>query len=149
MKLTPFVKGTIQNTLRSLGYELRKYETQTESSLSIYESVYPSATYSPWNRDEMFLKTYRRIQSHTLVDKYRCFELWTLVEQSKKLDGSLIEIGVWKGGTGTLIARKAQLSGIVAPVYLCDTFSGVVKASEKDSSYKGGEHADTNKQLNC
>lgn len=29
------------------------------------------------------------------------------------------------------------------PVYLCDTFTGVVKASGRDSLYKGGEHSDT------
>jgi O-methyltransferase len=28
-------------------------------------------------------------------------------------------------------------------VYLCDTFAGVTGASEKDTRYKGGEHADT------
>lgn len=74
-------------------------------------------------------------RSLTNTDVLSCGALWN---KAKKLDGSLIEIGVWKGGTGALIARKAQLSGIVAPVYLCDTFSGAVKASEKDSSYKGG-----------
>jgi O-methyltransferase len=29
------------------------------------------------------------------------------------------------------------------PVYLCDTFTGVVKASSKDNGYTGGEHSDT------
>jgi O-methyltransferase len=28
-------------------------------------------------------------------------------------------------------------------VYLCDTFTGVVKVSSNDLTYKGGEHADT------
>lgn len=143
MKLTDFAKSTILNMFHSLGYEIRRYNRNYCGS---YESVYPSATYSPWNRDKVFLETYHRIKSHTLVDKYRCFELWSLVEQSKKTDGELIEIGVWKGGTGTLIAKKAQLCGIVDHVYLCDTFSGVVKNSENDSTYKGGEHADTTRQ---
>ena len=142
MRLPVFNKDTIINTLFRLGY--KKHEP---NALGIYEKVQPLATYSPWNRDETFLETYRKIKPYTLVDKYRCFELWSLVEQSKKLDGSLIEIGVWKGGTGALIARKARLTGINAPVYLCDTFSGVVKASGKDSKYKGGEHADTTRQI--
>ena len=41
------------------------------------------------------------------------------------------------------LARKALLLGLSAPLYLCDTFTGVVKASERDSVYKGGEHSDT------
>lgn len=33
--------------------------------------------------------------------------------------------------------------GSSEPVYLCDTFTGVVKASAKDNLYAGGEHSDT------
>jgi O-methyltransferase len=114
--------------------------TERESG---YEPVTPYATYAPWNNDPLFLETYQAIQHNTLVDRYRCYELWTLVEQSGKLSGGLIEVGVWRGGTGALIARKARLCGIESPVYLCDTFSGVVKTSDKDTHYRGGEHADT------
>lgn len=83
-----------------------------------------------------------------MVDKYRCYELWKLIEQSVKLKhGSIIEIGVWRGGTGALLATQAKNCGIEDRVFLCDTFTGVVKAGPKDSSYKGGEHADTTRQL--
>ncbi len=112
-----------------------------------YEAINVQANYAPWNKDKIFLQTYQAVKANTFVDKYRCFELWSLVEQSKKLDGALIEIGVWRGSTGALIAKKARLCGIKDPVYLCDTFKGVVKASEKDPLYKGGEHADTSRQI--
>ncbi len=69
-----------------------------------------------------------------------------LVEQSAKVSGSSIEIGVWKGGTGCLIAKKMMESGIGEKIYLCDTFSGVVNAGEHDTFYKGGEHKDTSKE---
>jgi O-methyltransferase len=58
-------------------------------------------------------------------------------------DEKFIEIGVWRGGTGMLIARRMAMLGIGQPVYLCDTFTGVVKAGPHDPHYKGGEHADT------
>jgi len=108
-----------------------------------HEAVLPFATYAPWLNDNLFIKTYDIIRKYTLVDLYRCYELWQLVEQTKKLEGSLIEIGVWRGGSGALIAKKANLMGIKDKVYLCDTFSGVVKAGDKDTRYKGGEHSDT------
>ncbi|QYO67363.1 TylF/MycF/NovP-related O-methyltransferase [Leptolyngbya sp. 7M] len=114
---------------------------------SRYENIYPYATYAPWSKDKDFLKIYRAIRHNTLVDKYRCFELWSLLEQTKHLEGSIIEIGVWKGGTGALIAQQAWLCGINDPVYLCDTFKGVVKASKNDSMYRGGEHADTSRAI--
>jgi O-methyltransferase len=99
--------------------------------------------------DTRFNQTYEAVKDHTFVDRYRCYELWTLVEQSRKLSGgALIEIGVWRGGSGALIAQKAKSSGIPDPVYLCDTFSGVVKVGSEDVTfYKGGEHADTSREL--
>lgn len=98
------------------------------------------ATYSPWLTDFAFQDAIEAVEGHTLVDPLRCYELWSLAKQSLKLGGgSIIEVGVWRGGTGCLIARAA--SGI--PVYLCDTFSGVVNAGDMDTRYKGGEHSDT------
>ena len=114
-----------------------------KDDLGGYEEVTPPATYAPWSNDSNFNQTYEKVKNNTLVDKYRCYELWQLVEQVSTLNGALIEVGVWKGGSGSLIAYKAAFSGIKDKVYLCDTFSGVVKAGENDPSYKGGEHADT------
>jgi O-methyltransferase len=109
-----------------------------------YEGATPVATYSPWNTDLAFQSYYAEISNNTLVDKLRCYELWQLIEQSAKLTkGSLLEVGVWKGGTAALIAKKATMCGILDPVFLCDTFKGVVKAGKHDSIYKGGEHQDT------
>jgi hypothetical protein len=109
-----------------------------------YEDILPSATYAPWLANEEFNKTFDIIRDYSLVDKYRCYELWSLIKQVSKLQtGALIEIGVWRGGTGALIAKQAAENGIKEMVYLCDTFSGVVKASEKDTIYLGGEHSDT------
>jgi len=112
-----------------------------------YEVILPRATYAPWLQDAEFDKAYNAIEGYTLVDKYRCYELWQLVKESAKLEGALIEVGVWRGGTAALIAERAKESGISDTVYLCDTFAGVVKAGEEDSRYKGGEHSDTSKEM--
>ena len=93
-----------------------------------YETILPSATYSPWNTDAQFLSTYELIKHNTLVDIYRCWELWTLVQQTAKCHGAILEVGVWRGGTGALMAVANRMVSPVAPVYLCDTFAGVVKA---------------------
>jgi O-methyltransferase len=62
--------------------------------------------------------------------------------QTRPLDGDVLEVGTWRGGTGCLLARRAQQLQMPATVYLCDTFEGVVKTGAADS-YRGGEHADT------
>jgi O-methyltransferase len=112
-----------------------------------YEVLKPEAEYAPWLEDTGFEKAYQTIQGFTMVHPYKCYDLWSLVGQSAKVPGALIEIGVWRGGTGALIARKAQDCQIPDRIYLCDTFKGVVKAGEMDVRYKGGEHADTSREI--
>jgi O-methyltransferase len=99
--------------------------------------VKPLATYSPWMEDKEFQRVYAVIEKNTMVDEYRCYELWALARQTERLDGAILEVGVWKGGTGCLLAAATKKL-----VFLCDTFSGVIKAGPRDTRYKGGEHAD-------
>ncbi len=112
-----------------------------EKSGFFHQHVVPYATYAPWLRDAPFMGVYDKVKAHTLVDIYRCHELWTLAKQAARVDGDILEVGVWRGGTGALLAAAAKASG--KRVYLADTFQGVVKAGEKDTNYVGGEHADT------
>ena len=102
--------------------------------------LFPKSTYSPWLNDEVFMRTYDIIKENTLVDIYRCYELWQISNRLKNMDAAIIEVGVWRGGTAALLAKANNNN---SPVYLCDTFEGVAKAGEKDNQYKGGEHADT------
>lgn len=91
-----------------------------------------------------FQEIYCKCKSNTLVDIYKSYELWSLVyESSKCLDGNLLEVGVWRGGSGALICKAAEYAGICNKVFLCDTFTGVVKCSEHDNYYNGNEHNDT------
>jgi O-methyltransferase len=108
-----------------------------------YSQSHPLATYAPWLGDPGFLAVEALVAGSTLVDRYRLYELWQLVEQVAKLGaGEFLELGVWRGGSGALVAKRARMLGVDAPVWLCDTFQGVVKTSEADPSYDGGEHAD-------
>lgn len=150
MSLLRFPYKILKKLAELVGFELTvvsKAKKEMAVAGDAYETVLPKATYAPWLQDQKFNDVYGSIAGYTLVDRYRCYELWQLVEQSAKLRGALLEVGVWRGGTGALIAKKAKESGIADTVYLCDTFTGVVKAGEKDSRYKGGEHADTSKEI--
>jgi O-methyltransferase len=106
--------------------------------------IFPKSTLSPWFKDNDFFNHYLEVRNHTLVDMYRCYELWQLTSQYKNKPGVVIEVGVWRGGTGALLAKAA---GENTKVYLCDTFEGVVKATQSDAFYKGGEHKDTDTEL--
>lgn len=112
-----------------------------------YSVQIPENFYSPWLADSAFKEIKKEIRNHTFLDDYKLFEIWKAVEQVKHLEGDMIEIGVWRGGSGALIAKKCELEKIPSKIFLCDTFCGLVKSSEKDSSYSGGEHADTSVDL--
>ena len=109
-----------------------------------YGGIYSQSAYSPWKGDAAFRQVLAAIRSHTLVDEYRCYELWQLCGQISALNpGDILEVGVWRGGTGCLLARRALDTNLGGTVFLCDTFTGVAKAGGRDSAYVGGEHADT------
>jgi O-methyltransferase len=108
-----------------------------------HSRLHHGGTYSPWLSDREFLNAYELIKEATLVDRERCYELWDLARQSIRVNGAILEVGVWRGGTGCLLAMSARTKS----VYLADTFQGVVKAGKNDAHYKGGEHADTSVQV--
>jgi len=137
------LEGVVQQAFLRAGLDLRRVRRGDGE----HSQVRPRATYSPWNTDSAFREVYERASDHTLVDIYRCYELWSLVHEVASVPGALIEVGVWRGGTGALIAKAAKLAGIADPVYLCDTFSGVPKAGSRDPAYRGGEHADTSEAI--
>jgi O-methyltransferase len=109
--------------------------------------IIPESSLSPWRYDQAFRDVYRQIEGFSLIDEMRLYELWQLTSQLATVRGDIVEVGVWRGGSGCLVAAASQRSGGSSRVYLCDTFSGVVKASAEDPIYSGGEHGDTSPEL--
>jgi len=108
------------------------------------------ATYSPWDEDIEFQRIYKKIKKKTTIDIYRCYEIWSLLSQVKHLEGDLIEIGTYKGGSAALIIKQINdninkyAKSQKETVYVCDTFFGVVKSSkDHDNHYSNFEHNDT------
>lgn len=120
-----------------------KWEDRSHIQRFKHSIILPKNTYSPWSEDEDFIETFKIIQNNTLVDIYRCYSLWSLSKQLKDIKLPMIEIGVWRGGTSYILAKNNPNN----KVYLCDTFEGVVKATNEDTVYKGGEHSDTSEDI--
>ncbi len=146
--LITFIKRNVRNVFHRVGFDIKHYSYRQKGvwnnppSTKKHQEISTIATYSPWLNDSDFLETYNQIKEHTLVDIYRCYELWALGKQTSDIDGDILEVGVWRGGTGTILAKAIKnISG--KKVFLADTFTGVVKAGNNDTCYKGGEHSDT------
>ena len=151
MNFRQSLSGMINRLLRSLGYALVRTDGSRNTTLFsehqgkayAYEAVLIGDNYAPWATDQTFLDVYGMVQNHTLVDIFRCHELHDLVRTVATIPGDIIEIGVWRGGTAAILCSAARRWKPASTVWLCDTFSGVVKAGALDSGYIGGEHADT------
>ena len=109
--------------------------------------AFPISSYAPWQADDEFQRVYRAVRDNTFVDEWRCYELWSLVAELREVPGAILEVGVWRGGSGAIMATRAAALGISEPVYLCDTWRGVVKTGELDTYYADGSHADTSREI--
>lgn len=142
------LRSVLNNTI---GYDVRRIKRNNKivwsnpPSTKKHRVLSPRATYAPWLDDPHFLQIHSKIVDHTLVDIYRCYELWSLAEQASRIEGDILEVGVWRGGTGAILAEAMKNTN--KTVYLADTFTGVVKGGRSDTKYKEGEHADTSYEL--
>jgi O-methyltransferase len=137
---------------RQAGYSLAKgvalpFFRHEAMRSGAHEMAYPIATYAPWRSDPEFEGVYRAIRPNTFVDVWRCHELWTLIGEVRDVQGAILEVGVWRGGTGALMAARAAGLGIGETVYLCDTWEGVAKTGEVDIYYRDGKHDDASQEI--
>jgi O-methyltransferase len=129
---------------KSILTELRRVQLSTLRPGVFHEQVIPNASYAPWRQDAVFKKLMDVVRGRTMVDEYRCYELFDLGRQLGNLRGDVLEVGVWRGGTAAILACS-QMVGALERLWLADTFCGVAMASDRDTNYVGGEHSDTSR----
>ncbi len=77
-----------------------------------YEIIHPKAYYAPWRKDMDFFRAYEAIQDSTMVDLYRCYELWQLLLQTGKCSGGdVLEVGVFRGVLGDCLHQRFSVPG--------------------------------------
>ena len=116
-------------------------------SSGAHAMAYPVSTYAPWQADADFQRVFRTIKRNTLVDVWRCWELWQCLGELTEVPGAILEVGVWRGGTGALLAWRAASLGLDETLYLCDTWEGIVKTGPTDIYYHDGKHDDTSRAI--
>ena len=115
---------------------LRYKEKRKDYGIEIFEYFY-----LPWRTDIEFNKHHDLISNYTLNPKSRLFTIYDMSKRYLMEDTSFVEVGCWRGGVTGLVALLNKNKNI--DYYACDTFSGVVNISDKDSFFKGNEYNDT------
>jgi len=94
------MKKIIKGFFRSFGYTIVPIPVHTveEDTLSISKEqierfmykVIHLHRYAPWLTDEKFKQLFDKIEPYTLVDIYRCYELFDIVQRLNNIDGDII-----------------------------------------------------------
>lgn len=132
-----FVKRTIAEILRKLGYE----------AVAVDEAGRPRAF--PQDFDEPMKELWKFVSPFTMTSKERVFALRQSVEYlvQNEIGGAIVECGVWKGGSMMAIARTLhELKVIDRALYLFDTFEGMSEPTAEDvdrASVPAREHLKT------
>lgn len=97
--------------------------------------------FSPWEGLPEFERIYQPVRDHTLVTRDRCYILNQTLRQAMQLEGSILECGVFRGGTALLAARTIAESGHPRALHLFDSFSGMPETlAGVDRFQKGDFH---------
>lgn len=129
--MRPTIRGTIKNAFRFIGLDMQRPK---KKSLKLNNKP-PEL----WSHIEEFQIQMAEIEDQTLVSKDRCFILYQFAKYSSIKDGDIAEVGVYRGGTGKLIAKTCPNKTI----HLFDTFSGMPKEDQAIDHVREGDFSDT------
>lgn len=132
------VRGSIKNRLKravdAMGYEIGKRAEKTEAREF-------QADFTPEH-----IAIVKAVQPYTLTSPERIFALIESVRyvQRRGIPGSIVECGVWKGGSMmaaalTLLAQNRA----DRELYLFDTYEGMTKPTELDIHFTGAAAMDS------
>jgi hypothetical protein len=123
-----FIKKAVKNVARKFGFDIVSYLKYpldfSSNNIEIYEAV-----------KECTMTGHERVNA--LIDAISYLE-------DNKIDGAIVECGVWKGGCIMAAALTLKRTGSEdRELYLYDTFSGMTAPTDVDVGY-GGESAHKN-----
>ncbi len=90
--------------------------------------------------DPVFEQIWEQVKPYTMTSVERGYALYTAVKfiVEKKVNGNIVESGVWRGGSSMLIALTLlELNSVDRDIYLFDTYSGMPEPSSVDVDLYG------------
>lgn len=96
--------------------------------------------YVPPDMDSDFTEIYKKSTKYTMTSIERMYSLYKSVEYivRQQIPGSIVECGVWKGGSSMVAALTLMKMGVTdKKIYLYDTFEGMPQPQDVDVSLYG------------
>jgi O-methyltransferase len=124
------VKKAIRRSLRAFGLDVVRVSMQDQDRYSDFSTAEAQIIQSvrPWT-----MTSSERI--HALIHAVRYIS-------TNAIAGSIVECGVWKGGSMAAVARTLlQMHDVQRDLYLFDTFEGMSEPTSKDVDYLGVDAA--------
>ncbi|MGA2843936.1 MAG: TylF/MycF/NovP-related O-methyltransferase [Candidatus Acidiferrales bacterium] len=121
---TTMIKSAIRKSFRALGLDITRLRDREED-------------YPPDFRNEE-TAIIREVRPWTLTSPERIYALIQAVRyvSANAIEGSIVECGVWKGGSMAAAARTLlQLQDVKRDLYLFDTFEGMSEPMSNDTDY--------------
>ena len=122
------MKALIKRIINNLGYDLKRISQTSSATMNSF----------PPDFEADATEIISLVQPYTMTSIERLNTLITAVKYivSNNIKGSIVECGVWKGGSSMATAYMLQkLSDTQRELYLFDTFEGMPPPSDKDISY--------------
>lgn len=94
----------------------------------------------PLDFDELDIRIYKAVEDYTMTNVERVHAIIQTVQYivKNKIDGDLVECGVWKGGSiMAMVLTLKELRDMSREIYLYDTFSGMSEPTSVDIWYNG------------
>ena len=85
-------------------------------------------------RKLLLLRVIHKVRSNTLLRHGGLFQVYDAIRQVDRegIEGSIVEMGCWKGGCGAFMAHCTKKNGSNRPVWLFDSFEGLPEPSTED-----------------
>ena len=101
---------------------------------------YKITTRYPMGVSQEFLTLHEKVKEYTMTSFERQHALYEAVRYitDKNIEGSIVECGVWRGGSTMIAASTLLTAGDTDRImYLYDTFAGMSEPTEKDINVHG------------
>lgn len=131
------IKSTIEKAIAWMVYVLSRGRFDRVR----FRPHLPEIWYSPWLEDAEFQKARRAIGGRSLLSERKLYDLWMLSGQTAKVPGDVLELGTFRGGSGTLLGLRMRTAGeqgaLPKKLVLCDNWGEALPALQSDLNLMG------------